>query len=156
MYSNILWNSVIFSFLYVDNHTPGGNKQDSNKGMSQMFIGLVIGVLGVTVLLLVVTIMVMYRKNKQKVFNKHSIFKSPLSATTHNGLTGPRGIGVGMTPTSHMLRDLQGGIGGNNSGNASTTNTASSNGGPGKVISFFILHSKLIFSDNGLCLICDT
>ena len=100
-----------------------------------MFIGLVIGVLGVTVLLLIVTILVMYRKNKQKVFNKHSIFKSPLAATTHHhGLTGPGGIGVGLTPTSHMLRDLQGGVGGGNSGSASTTNTASSNGGPGKVI----------------------
>ena len=133
MYFEYLSNPWVISSFYIDNHAPGGNKQDSNKGMSQMFIGLVIGVLGVTVLLLIVTILIMYRKNKQKVFNKHSIFKSPLSATTHNGLTGPRGLGVGMTPTSHMLRDLHGGIGGNNSGNASTTNTASSNGGPGKV-----------------------
>ena len=48
-------------------------------------------------------------------------------------MTGPSGLGVGMTPTSHMLRDLQGGIGGGNSGNGSTTNTGSSNGGPNKV-----------------------
>ena len=117
----------------IDNSSPEGSKKDSSKGMSQMFIGLVIGVLGVTVLLLVVTILIMYRKNKQKVFNKHSIFKSPMSATTHNGMTGQSGLGVGMTPTSHMLRDLQGGIGGGNSGNGSTTNTGSSNGGPNKV-----------------------
>ena len=107
-----------------------------------MFIGLVIGVLGVTVLLLVVTILVMYRKNKQKVFNKHSIFKSPLSAATHNGMAGPTGLGVGMTPTSHMLRDLQGGMGGGNSGNGSTTNTGSSNGGPGKVSFIESMHYR--------------
>ena len=104
--------------------------------MGQMFIGLIIGVLGVTVLLLVVTVLVMYRKNKQKVFSKHSIFKSPLSATTHHhhhGLSVNTG-GVGMTPSSHMLRDLQGGMRGGNSGSASTTNTASSNGAPGKVL----------------------
>ena len=113
-----------------------------------MFIGLVIGVLGVTVLLLVVTVLIMYRKNKQKVFNKHSIFKSQLSATTHNGMTGPRGLGVGMNPTSHVLRDLQGGMGGGNSGNGSTTNTGSSNGGPGKVRVFCedIFLSKGIFN----------
>ena len=111
--------------------------------MGQMFIGLIIGVLGVTVLLLVVTVLVMYRKNKQKVFSKHSIFKSPLSTTTHHhhhGLSVNTG-GVGMAPSSHMLRDLQGGIRGGNSGSASLTNTASSNGAPGKVLqiaSFFL------------------
>ena len=123
---------------FTDTTSPGDKNQDSGKGISQMFIGLVIGVLGVTVLLLIVTVLIMYRKNKQKVFNKHSIFKSPFSANAHHatGLAGHSGIGVGMPPTSHMLRDLQGGIGGGNSGSASTTNTASSNGGPGRV-SFF-------------------
>ena len=130
----------------TDNSSPDESKKNSSKGMSQMFIGLIIGVLGVTVLLLVVTILVMYRKNKQKVFNKHSIFKSPLSATTHNGMTGLTGLGAGMTPTSHMLRDLQGGIGGINSVNGSTTNTGSSNGAPGKVIFYrFILGQYNIF-----------
>ena len=120
---------------YKGTHFTNGSKQDSSKGISHMFIGLVIGVLGVTVLLLVVTILVMYRKNKQKVFNKHSIFKSPLSAsnTHHNGLTGHGGIGVGLTPTSHMLRDLHGGVDGGNSHSVSTTNTGSSHGGHGKV-----------------------
>ena len=46
----------------------------------QMYIGLVIGILGVTVVLLIVTIVVMMRRNKQKIFNKNSMmFKSPLS-----------------------------------------------------------------------------
>ena len=135
----------IRNFLITDDASPDGKKKNSSKGMSQMFIGLVIGVLGVTVLLLVVTILVMYRKNKQKVFNKHSIFKSPLSAATHNGMTGPTGMGVGMTPTSHMLRDLQGGMGGGTSGNGSTTNTGSSNGGPGKVRFLELLHTHLSF-----------
>ena len=41
---------------------------------------MVIGILGVTVVLLLVTIVVMMRRNKQKIFNKHSMmFKSPLS-----------------------------------------------------------------------------
>ena len=45
-----------------------------------MYIGLVIGILGVTVVLLIVTIVVMMRRNKQKIFNKNSMmFKSPLS-----------------------------------------------------------------------------
>ena len=121
-------------FKSKGNHAEDNTDGEIPSGKSQMFIGLVIGVLGVTVLLLVVTILIMYRKNNQKIFNKHSIFKSPLSATTHHsGLTGHNGMGVGLNPTSHMLRDLQGGIGGRNSGSASTTNTASSNGGPGKV-----------------------
>jgi hypothetical protein len=54
----------------------------------KIYIGLVIGVLGVTVILLMVTIVVMMRRNKQKIFNKHSMmFKSPLS-------------------DRHMMRDL--------------------------------------------------
>ena len=40
----------------------------------QMYIGLVIGILGVTVVLLVVTIVVMMRRNKQKIFNKNSMY----------------------------------------------------------------------------------
>ena len=39
-----------------------------------MYIGLVIGILGVTVVLLVVTIVVMMRRNKQKIFNKNSMY----------------------------------------------------------------------------------
>ena len=42
-----------------------------------------IGALGVTVLLLVATIVVMVRKNSQKIFNKQSLFKSPLSEHRH-------------------------------------------------------------------------
>ena len=38
---------------------------------STIYVGLVIGVLGVTVLLLLATILVMLRRNKQKVFSKH-------------------------------------------------------------------------------------
>ena len=54
----------------------------------QIYIGLVIGILGVTVVLLLVTIVIMMRRNKQKIFNKHSMmFKSPLS-------------------DRHMMRDL--------------------------------------------------
>ena len=54
----------------------------------QIYIGLVIGILGVTVVLLLVTIVVMMRRNKQKIFSKHSMmFKSPLS-------------------DRHMMRDL--------------------------------------------------
>lgn len=122
-------------FKSKGNHAEDIAEDETPSGKSQMFIGLVIGVLGVTVLLLVVTILIMYRKNNQKIFNKHSIFKSPLSATTHHsGLTGHGAMGVGLNPTSHMLRDLQGGIVSRNSGSASTTNTASSNGGPGKVL----------------------
>lgn len=46
---------------------------------SQVYIGLVIGVLAVTVILLLATIMVMLRKNRQRIFSKNSVFKSPLS-----------------------------------------------------------------------------
>ncbi len=43
-----------------------------------------IGILGVTVLLLLATIAFMVRKNKQKIFNKQSLFKSsPLSEQRH-------------------------------------------------------------------------
>ena len=59
----------------------------SNWWWFQIYIGLVIGILGVTVVLLLVTIIVMMRRNKQKIFNKHSMFKSPLS-------------------DRHMMRDL--------------------------------------------------
>ncbi len=46
---------------------------------SQIYVGLVIGVLGVTVVLLLATIAVMLRRNRQKVFSKrHSPFKSPV------------------------------------------------------------------------------
>ena len=45
----------------------------------QMYIGLVIGILGVTVVLLVVTIVVMMRRNKQKIFNK-VIYQGVLSS----------------------------------------------------------------------------
>jgi len=67
------------------------------KETNQMYIGLVIGILGVTVVLLVVTIVVMMRRNKQKIFNKNSMmFKSPLS-------------------DRHMMRDIS------NHGQASVT-----------------------------------
>ncbi len=78
-------------------HPPGSNSGLVNNGdepksptsteNNQIYIGLVIGVLGVTVILLLVTIVVMMRRNKQKIFNKHSMFKSPLS-------------------DRHMMRDL--------------------------------------------------
>jgi hypothetical protein len=57
----------------------------------QIYVGLVIGVLSVTVLLLLVTILVMMRRNKQKIFNKHAamMFKTPLTAADR-----------------HMMRDL--------------------------------------------------
>ena len=67
------------------------SKQSASSEANQIYVGLVIGVLSVTVLLLLVTILVMMRRNKQKIFNKHGtmMFKTPLSATDR-----------------HMLRDL--------------------------------------------------
>eukprot|EP00096_Caligus_rogercresseyi_P011414 TRINITY_DN4481_c0_g1_i2.p1 TRINITY_DN4481_c0_g1~~TRINITY_DN4481_c0_g1_i2.p1 ORF type:complete len:680 (+),score=197.66 TRINITY_DN4481_c0_g1_i2:156-2195(+) len=56
---------------------------------SQVYIGLIIGVLGVTVLLLLVTIAIMMRRNKQKIFNKHSLFKSPAPNRLHHPSYAP-------------------------------------------------------------------
>ena len=73
-------NDVIMA---ADNPSPPVSSTDqrssSNSDSSQIYIGLVIGVLGVTVVLLLATIMIMLRRNKQKIFTKHSVFKSPLS-----------------------------------------------------------------------------
>ena len=81
-----------------DHSSNGGNSsKSSSKGPMapdqnhQVYIGLVIGILGVTVVLLLVTIIIMMRRNKQKIFNKHSMmFKSQMSS----GLD------------RHMMRDL--------------------------------------------------
>ena len=82
----------------TEGHSSGGNSsKSSSKGPMasdqnhQVYIGLVIGILGVTVVLLLVTIIIMMRRNKQKIFNKHSMmFKSQMSS----GLD------------RHMMRDL--------------------------------------------------
>ena len=39
---------------------------------SQTYVGIVIGVLSVTVVLLLTTIILILRKNRQKIFSKHS------------------------------------------------------------------------------------
>ena len=87
----------------VTSISSGNSKGDGSlsgptkDGNNQMFIGLIIGVLGVTVILLLVTIMVMYRKNKQKIFNKHSVFKSPMAAAP--------GV-LANSADRHMLREM--------------------------------------------------
>lgn len=73
-----------------ENNSSSSSKQAANSEANQIYVGLVIGVLSVTVLLLLVTILVMMRRNKQKIFNKHAMmFKSPLASNDR-----------------HMMRDL--------------------------------------------------
>ena len=63
-----------------EGNSSSSSKQAANSEVNQIYVGLVIGVLSVTVLLLLVTILVMMRRNKQKIFNKHAMmFKSPLA-----------------------------------------------------------------------------
>ena len=75
------------SGLITDNTNDKSPRSPTASENNQIYIGLVIGVLGVTVLLLLVTIVIMMRRNKQKIFNKQFNFKSPLS-------------------DRHMMRDL--------------------------------------------------
>ena len=73
-----------------EGNSSSSSKQAANSEVNQIYVGLVIGVLSVTVLLLLVTILVMMRRNKQKIFNKHAMmFKSPLA-----------------TNDRHQMRDL--------------------------------------------------
>ncbi|CAB4069812.1 DDR2 [Lepeophtheirus salmonis] len=87
----------------------GGSIEEEKDTSSptQVYIGLIIGVLGVTVLLLLVTIAVMMRRNKQKIFNKHSLFKSP--NLTPNGRLHHPSYAAAPLPNSGIitLRDLK-------------------------------------------------
>ena len=94
----------------IDNNNKGNNnadqkgrketsssssKQSANSDANQIYVGLVIGVLSVTVLLLLVTILVMMRRNKQKIFNKHAaMFKTPLANADRHMMRD-------MTPLNH-------------------------------------------------------
>lgn len=86
-------SNVLADTPHPPNNEDGGAAMKSGKHNlsstenNQIYIGLVIGVLGVTVILLLVIILAMMSRNKQKIFNKHSMFKSPLS-------------------DRHMMRDL--------------------------------------------------
>ena len=73
-----------------EGNSSSSSKQAANSEVNQIYVGLVIGVLSVTVLLLLVTILVMMRRNKQKIFNKHAMmFKTPLASNDR-----------------HLMRDL--------------------------------------------------
>jgi len=50
-----------------------------NSDFKQTYIGIGIGILGMAVILLVVIIYLVLRKNRHQIFSKHSIFKSPLT-----------------------------------------------------------------------------
>merc|ERR1712045_931118 len=51
----------------------------SGVGSSQMYVGITIGILSMSVLLLLVTIFFILRKNKHRIFSKHSMFLSSSS-----------------------------------------------------------------------------
>ncbi|TRY62645.1 hypothetical protein TCAL_11961 [Tigriopus californicus] len=68
------------SQISMSKNSPDSRGYYNQGDTTQIYIGLVIGVLGVTVMLLLVTIMLILRRNKQKIFNKNQpMFKSPLS-----------------------------------------------------------------------------
>ncbi len=85
----VISNEPSDSSLQQQQHRPDDEGSQTN-GNNQVYVGLVIGVLAVTVILLLATIGVMLRRNKQKVFTKNShIFKSPERRQPHRlGLMG--------------------------------------------------------------------
>lgn len=90
-----------------DDNNNDQNKSDNEVnanadvgGTSTIYVGLVIGVLGVTVLLLLATILIMLKRNKQKVFSKHQKHQQRLQQLHGGG--GGGSVMRHLTPMSFV------------------------------------------------------
>merc|ERR1719244_2224915 len=61
-----------------------------NSDYKQTYIGIGIGILSMAIIMLMVIIYLILRKNRNQIFSKHSIFKSPLTKKTSDLITDAR------------------------------------------------------------------